>query len=94
MYNVTRGTFGVDASGKPNVVWTGTDASSNVFYFDRPLPSVKGENKYGIVTNENPTAAISWSPKYALSAGPVLLKDKKNPIRFYRDIKGHRLLSQ
>ena len=44
MYNVTRGTFGVDASGKPNVVWTGTDASSNVFYFDRPLPSVKGEN--------------------------------------------------
>lgn len=78
MYNVTRGTFGVDASGKPNVVWTGTDASSNVFYFDRPLPSVKGENKYGIVTNENPTAAISWSPKYALSAGPVLLKDKKS----------------
>ena len=36
------------------------------------------ENKYGIVTNENPTTAISWSPKYALSAGPVLLKTKKS----------------
>ena len=88
MYNVTRGTFGVDASGKPNVVWTGTDASSNVFYFDRPLPSVKGENKYGIVTNENPTTAISWSPKYALSAGPVLLKDKKIPFDFTETSKG------
>ena len=68
MYNVTRGTFGVDASGKPNVVWTG--------------------NKYGIVTNENPTTAISWRPKYALSAGPVLLKDKKIPFDFTETSKG------
>jgi len=88
MYNVTRGTFGVDTSGKPNVVWTGTDASNNVFYFDRPLPSVKGENKYGTVTNENPTSATSWNPKYALSAGPVLLKDKKIPFDFTETSKG------
>lgn len=88
MYNVTRGTFGVDNSGKPNVVWTGTDASGNVFYFDRPLPSVKGENKYGVVTNENPATAIGWSPKYALSAGPVLLKDKKIPFDFTETSNG------
>ena len=50
--------------------------------------SVKGENKYGIVTNENPTTAISWSPKYALSAGPVLLKDKKIPFDFTETSKG------
>lgn len=88
MYNVTRGTFGVDASGKPNVVWAGTDASSNVFYFDRPLPSVKGENKYGSINNENPTTATNWTPKYALSAGPVLLKDKKIPFDFTETSKG------
>ena len=46
------------------------------------------ENKYGIVTNENPTTAISWSPKYALSAGPVLLKDKKIPFDFTETSKG------
>ena len=52
------------------------------------MPSVKGENKYGIVTNENPTTAINWSPKYALSAGPVLLKDKKIPFDFTETSKG------
>lgn len=88
MYNVTRGTFGVDASGKPNVVWAGTDASGNIFYFDTPLPSVKGENKYGSVSNENPTTATAWNPKYALSAGPVLLKDKKTPFDFTETAKG------
>lgn len=88
MYNVTRGTFGVDASGKPNVVWAGTDASGNIHYFDRPLPSVKGENKYGAVTSENPTTSISWSPKYALSAGPVLLNDKKVAFDFTQTSKG------
>lgn len=88
MYNVTRGAFGVDASGKPNVLWAGTDASGNIYYFDRPLPSVKGENKYGAITSENPTASVSWSPKYALSAGPVLLKDKKVAFDFTETSKG------
>ncbi len=31
---------------------------------------------------------ISWSPKYALSAGPVLLKDKKIPFDFTETSKG------
>lgn len=88
MYNVTRGAFGVDASGKPNVFWAGTDASGNIFYFDRPLPSVKGENKYGTINNENPATATNWTPKYALSAGPVLLKDKKIPFDFTETSKG------
>lgn len=88
MYNVTRGIFGVDASGKPGVYWAGTDASSNIFYFNRPLPSVKGEAKYGVAGNENPTVATSWSPKYALSAGPVLLKDSKIPFDFTETPKG------
>lgn len=88
MYYVTRGIFGVDGAGKPSVYWAGTDASDNVFYFDRPLPSVKGENKYGIVGNGNPALAVDWHPKYALSAGPVLLKDKKIPFDFTETSKG------
>ena len=90
MYNVTRGAFGVDASGKPNVYWAGTDASSNIYYFNSPLPSVKGENKYAAVNSENPQAAVAWAPKYALSAGPVLLKDKKIPFDFTNTSKGSK----
>lgn len=77
MYNVTRGLFGVDASGTPGVCWAGTDARGAARYFDRPLPSVKGEARYDVVSAENPAPDIAWMPKYALSAGPVLLKDGK-----------------
>jgi len=82
LYYITRGIFGVNSSGTPNVYWSGTDASGNAFYFDRPLPSVKGEAKYGIVSSENPTASVNWNPQYALSAGPVLLKEGKVPFDF------------
>lgn len=88
MYNVTRGLFGVDASGKPAVYWAGTDAKGTAYYFDRPLPSVKGEAKYDAVSAENPTAAAAWSPRYALSAGPVLLKEGKCPFDFTLTSKG------
>lgn len=88
MYNVTRGLFGVDASGKPAVYWAGTDAGSKAYYYERPLPSVKGEAKYGVVSAVNPAAPVSWSPKYALSAGPVLLRDGKCPFDFTTTSKG------
>lgn len=88
MYNVTRGLFGVDASGAPAVYWAGTDAQGTAHYFDRPLPSVKGEARYDAVSAGNPAPAVSWSPKYALSAGPVLLKDGKCPFDFTETSKG------
>lgn len=88
MYNVTRGLFGVDASGTPGVCWAGTDARGAARYFDRPLPSVKGEARYDVVSAENPAPDIAWTPKYALSAGPVLLKDGKCPFDFTETPKG------
>ncbi|KAA6351756.1 hypothetical protein EZS27_000881 [termite gut metagenome] len=88
LYYITRGIFGVSTSGKPDVYWGGTDDSGNPFYFDRPLPSVKGEAKYGVISNTNPTAAISWNPKHALSAGPVLLKEGKITFDFTETTNG------
>lgn len=88
MYNVTRGLFGVDASGVPDVYWAGSDAQGAAHYFDRPLPSVKGEARYDVVSAENPAAGVDWAPKYALSAGPVLLKDGKCPFDFTETSKG------
>lgn len=82
MYSITRGIFGVDANNKAGVYWAGTDASNNALFFDRPLPSVKGEAKYAAVSSTNPTAPVTWAPKYAVSAGPVLLKNGKIPFDF------------
>lgn len=87
-YPVTRGIFGVDAAGKAAAYWVGAETVGKVFYFDRPLPSVKGENKYEIVSSTNPCKAIDWKPTYAVCAGPVLLKNGKCPFDFSVTEKG------
>lgn len=88
MYSVTRGCFGVDANGKPGAYWAGTDASGKIKYYTTPLPTVTGENKYGKPTATVPTAPVSWAPKYAQSAGPLLLIDGKIPFDFTTTAKG------
>lgn len=88
LYNVTRGVFGVDASGKPSVYWCGSDAAGAAHYFDRPLPSVRGETKWGPVTSSNPSKEIAWKPAYALSAGPALLYEGRIPFNFTETSKG------
>lgn len=82
MYNITRGIFGVDGNGVPGVYWAGTDASSAPRYYTSPLPSVKGEAKYGPANDCNFAWSAAWQPEYALSAGPVLLYDGKCPFDF------------
>lgn len=93
MYTVTRGIFGVDAEGKASVYWGATDASGKNYFFPRPMPSVKGEAKYGPVSATNPTDCIQWNPKYAQSAGPLLLKDGKCPFDFATTDKGEDFYS-
>lgn len=82
MYNVTRGVFGVDKDQKPSVFWTGMDASGKSLFYTRPLPSIKGGDKYASVSDGNPTNAFAWTPLYAQSAGPVLLMGGKCPFDF------------
>lgn len=87
MYNVTRGLFGVDANGKPAAYWAGSDSGKN-YYYTTPMPAVKGENKYNAVNATRPVDAAAWNPKYALSAGPLLLIDGKIPFDFTTTGKG------
>lgn len=87
MYTVTRGLFGVDAAGKPAVCWAGS-ANSQSWYYDRPLPSVRGENKYGPVSTVSPDVPLNWTPVQALSAGPVLLKNGQILVNFNETDKG------
>ena len=82
MYPVTRGVFGVDAAGKAAVLWAGSPSTGEPLYFDRPLPSVRGEARYPGVDGTHPSQAVSWMPAEALSAGPVLLFDGRIPFNF------------
>ena len=88
MYNVTRGVFGVDKNQKPAVYWTGADGSGKSHFFRRPLPTVKGEDKFAAVSASNPDVAVAWAPAYAQSAGPLLLMDGKCPFDFETTEKG------
>lgn len=72
MYNVTRGCFGFDSSGKPSVYW-----SHGTSYYSSPLPQIVGEAMYQAPNSLMPHSKVSWNPKYAVGAGPVLVKDGK-----------------
>lgn len=85
MYHATRGIFGITEDAKPGVYWTGGTSS---YYYDRPLPSVRGEAKYPACSNTFPSKAVNWNPKYAVSGGPVLLFDGKCPLDFTPTDKG------
>lgn len=77
-YNVTRGAFGVDESGKPEIYWI-YDESSSTSAYETPLPVVDG----GAVlshTDNYPSKKIMWKPYSAVGGAPVLLRDGR--IRF------------
>ncbi|MDE6831900.1 MAG: phosphodiester glycosidase family protein [Muribaculaceae bacterium] len=88
LYPITRGVFGVDAAGKPSSFWAGTTGEAKPLYYTSPLATVKGENKYANPSQTLPQAPVTWNPKYALSAGPVLLADGKIPFNFTTTSKG------
>ncbi|MDE7386662.1 MAG: phosphodiester glycosidase family protein [Muribaculaceae bacterium] len=82
MYYATRGIFGVDAADQPRAFWAGTDGDSKTKYYTTPSPCVVGKNKYGKVGAKFPVEPTAWTPKFALSAGPLLLIDGKIPFDF------------
>lgn len=73
LYPITRAAFGTDASGKPATWWVSAPSSSELYWYGRPLPTVVGEALYGLATLAFPGPAVSWSPRQAISTGPMLL---------------------
>lgn len=89
-YNVTRGTFGVDAYGKPAIYWAGT-ANERTSFYPQPLPSVRGEAQYAAVSGVLPSAPADWSPRYAVSAGPVIMHNGECLIDGTLTEKGYQM---
>ena len=73
-YSATRGVFGVDEAGKPSIYWAGA-INNRITYYPQPLPSVRGEAQYGALSSILPTTPAQWTPRYAVSAGPVIMRN-------------------
>lgn len=72
---VTRAILGVDASGTPGAYWCSL-IDGTPYFFDRPIPA--GTAVYPQVTaSSGPGPKQAWSPREALSTGPMLLYDGK-----------------
>ena len=77
LYQITRPIIGVDKEGKAGAYWVGVPQQGTFHYYDRPLPNVVGQAKYGAVTATSPVPAVDWKPYYAISCGPMVLYDGK-----------------
>ncbi len=73
LYNITRAAFGTDASGKPATYWVGAPSASELYWYDRPLPTVMGEAQLGAASATFPGTPVAWNPVQAISTGPMLL---------------------
>ncbi len=88
IYPAGRAVFGVDDNGKPSVYW-GNGSGASLTFFNRPIPSVKGEAKYPSNAYAWASAEmVDWLPRAAISAAPVLLKDGKCPFDFTNTPRG------
>ena len=72
-YNITRAAFGTDASGHPATHWVSAPTADALYWYDCPLPTVVGEKQLGPASTTFPDTPVAWTPKQAISTGPMLL---------------------
>ena len=91
LHYVSRGLFGVDASGVPGVYWSYTPEYGTVYVYDQPIPTVAGEAKKPEGSTTYPCVPATWTPYNAITCGPVLLQGGKCPINAEKNSSGHWL---
>lgn len=91
LHYVSRGLFGVDASGVPGVYWSYTPEYGTVYVYDQPIPTVAGEEKKPEGSTTYPCVPAAWTPYNAITCGPVLLQGGKCPINAEKNSSGHWL---
>lgn len=89
LHTVSRGLFGVDASGKPGVYWSYTPTHGTVYVYDKPIPSVAGGPVQPGGTDTFPCDRAQWVPFNAITCGPVLLQNGRCPITDKKTSQGY-----
>ncbi len=73
-----RGTFAVDEKQDARVFWATRDENNITYFYDSPMANIEGKNSYEGVSDTYPSLAFTdFTPYYAMSAGPLLVKDGK-----------------
>lgn len=73
-YYPTQGAFGVTSSGTYAAHWA-YEYNGTLYSYPTPSPNVAGEKPQSIPTDKFPSGATAWTPKDAVGAGPVLIKN-------------------
>lgn len=73
-YYPTRGIFGLGYDGKFYVHWA-YQSDGKLFVYPSPAPNKAGEKPQDIPSDKFPPGAQQWTPKDAIGAGPVLIKN-------------------
>ncbi len=73
-----RGTFAVDEKQDARAFWATRDENNITYFYDSPMANIEGKNSYEGVSDTYPSLAFTdFTPYYAMSAGPLLVKDGK-----------------
>ncbi|MDN5290673.1 MAG: hypothetical protein PWQ06_912 [Anaerophaga sp.] len=73
-YYPTRGIFGLGYDGKFYAHWA-YQLDGKLFVYPSPAPNKAGEKPQDIPSDKFPQGAQQWTPKDAIGAGPVLIKN-------------------
>jgi len=73
-YYPTQGIFGLDSDGKFYAHWA-YESNGKLYTYPSPSPNIAGEKPQEIPSDIFPTGAKHWTPKEAIGAGPLLIKN-------------------
>lgn len=74
VYYPTQGIFGLGSDGKFYTHWA-YESEGKLFVYPSPAPNKAGEKPQDIPSDKFPQGAQQWTPKDAIGAGPVLIKN-------------------
>ncbi|MFA6813448.1 MAG: phosphodiester glycosidase family protein [Bacteroidaceae bacterium] len=73
-YYLTCAAIGQNADGSIDLGWVYTTTNDVTYIYPNVSPNVKGEEPYAEPSLSYPEGGKRWFPKYAVGAGPVLVK--------------------
>lgn len=74
VYYPTQGIFGLASDGMFYTNWA-YESNGKLFVYPAPSPNKAGEKPQAVPSDKFPTGAKTWTPKQAIGAGPILIKN-------------------
>ena len=72
-----KGTFGVNEDQQPFALWSGKGEDGVQYFYENPMMTLGTSSTYGKCAEGYPEPDVKMAPYYAMSAGPMLVKNGK-----------------